>query len=304
MDNSFNNPTQKPGTRSFGQPLRPIRPTDPRPMNQQFRSVDSFRPAPLAQNSLTPHHQQVQRPVQVQNNTQEQHRSHALSSSPQSHAVHTEQIKPTPVHQPVQQPVPKIPQQKKPKKGKRIVKSILIVTVLAACITGAGLYYVNIQKQLDDKDKQIAKLRNQFIQTREDNKDLTDKLLLITDGAAGMTQTERDKVMTAVISKNYEQIKQYLGSSTLVILAASEGVGRRTATQAIEDLKFLDSASQPWNFALPEETYANYRDGDYAQYFPDGAIIGKSADNKIVSFSTTPGGKINVIFMCSNESLL
>ena len=58
-----------------------------------------------------------------------------------------------------------------------------------------------------------------------------------------------------------------MASTIKVIIAASEGIGDRTPVQAINDLKYLDSATDPWDFALNATTLSKYQSGDYKDYF-------------------------------------
>ena len=95
-----------------------------------------------------------------------------------------------------------------------------------------------------------------------------------------------------------------MASTIKVIIAASEGIGDRTPVQAINDLKYLDSATDPWDFALNATTLSKYQSGDYKDYFKSTSIVGKSANNYVISFNFDSSGKINGIFMSVNSDLL
>jgi len=58
-------------------------------------------------------------------------------------------------------------------------------------------------------------------------------------------------------------------------------------------LKYLDNATDPWDFALPAATLAAYQTGGYKQYFPTTALVGKSANKYVVSFQFDSNGKIS-----------
>lgn len=94
-----------------------------------------------------------------------------------------------------------------------------------------------------------------------------------------------------------------MASIIKVIIAAAEGIGDRTPTQAISDLKYVENATDPWDFDLPVATLTAYATGDYTQYFPDGALVGKSADNRVISFTFNSSGKISGIFMSAADIL-
>ena len=95
-----------------------------------------------------------------------------------------------------------------------------------------------------------------------------------------------------------------MAASVNVILAASEAYGPQTPTQAIKDLDYLNSATDPWDFALSSTTLAKYQSGDYKQYFPTTALVGQSANDYVVSFQFDSSGKINGIFMTVSADLL
>jgi cell division protein FtsB len=117
-------------------------------------------------------------------------------------------------------------------------------------------------------------------------------------------QAALDNIKAAIVSGNTAALAGYMASTVRVIIAASEGVGDRTPTQAINDLEYIDNATDPWNFDLPAATLTEYQTGDYKQYFPTTAYVGKSANNYVISFQFDNAGKINGIFMTNSASLL
>lgn len=175
------------------------------------------------------------------------------------------------------------------------------VVIVLLLVAGGWFYYSYSQKQLDKKDAEIATL----------TKNLGDAQALasgvtktgISSGAV-LTQDDKNQITAAINSGNYAAIQNKLGEPVLVVVAGSDGYGRRSATQAVNDLAYLKTAKQPWNFNLSEETLTKYSTGKYAQYFPDSAIVGQSADNKVVSLILTPAGKIGVIFMAESPAVL
>lgn len=118
------------------------------------------------------------------------------------------------------------------------------------------------------------------------------------------SQATLDNIKDSVKSGNYAALEGFMAPSVSVIIAASDGVGNRTPAQAVNDVKYLDSGTDPWDFALPASTIASYQEGDYAKYFPDTALVGKSANDHVVSFTFNSDGKINGIFMSVDDGLL
>ena len=314
MDNDFNRARQRTGQHNIGSRplLRPIQPQQ-RPTAPPLRPIDSLKPTsptpsytPLQQNAAikpslpptTPQHNQNA----MSNGTSHIDSSNNPTSNIKSNSttVNAQNSKPQSANSLNFAP----PSKKKSKKKKTLLVGGIILLALITISIVAYLLYGRLLDQLDKKQEELTYISTQYYQLKKDNEELNKKLLAATEGTAGMSQSTRTAITTAISNKNYRAIEQYIQDNVLVVIAASDGVGRRSPEQAVSDLKFIDDASQPWNFNLPAETLANYKDGDYKQYFPNSAIVGKSADGKIISFSTTPGGKISVIFMCEDESLL
>ena len=186
-------------------------------------------------------------------------------------------------------------------KGKKLLMW-LVVLLLIAGAAGGGWYYRDRQAKDDTKLKQteIDSLKTANASLAKDLKEAQGK----AESAAKPSQQDLDNIAAAVKSGNYAALEQLMASKVTVIIAASEGLGERTPAQAIADIKYLDSGTDPWDFALPAATVDGYQAGDYKQYFPDGALAGQSANNYVVSFSFDSSGKVSTIFMVANADLL
>jgi len=113
-----------------------------------------------------------------------------------------------------------------------------------------------------------------------------------------------ENIKASITSDNTAALEGYMAASVNVILAATEAYGPQTPTQAITDLEYVAGATDPWDLALPAATLATYKAGGYSSYFPDNALVGKSADNYLVSFQFDSAGKINGIFITSHAETL
>jgi len=202
---------------------------------------------------------------------------------------------------------------KKPKKegGKKKWLVALLVLLLIGLAAGGTWWQTNkqskeqdkkkqdestsLQKKIDDKNKEIAKAKSDLAAAQSDAK----KNTAVTPSA-----DEISNIQASINSKNTAALEGYMASKVTVIIAASECCGLRTPTQAISDLAYLDSATEPWDWALPAATLTKYRAGSYAQYFPATAVVGKSANKYVVSFSFDDNAKISTIFLAINDDLL
>lgn len=191
-------------------------------------------------------------------------------------------------------------------KGKKWLKGIFFALLFAALGAAGGYYYADMkaQDELDAKVQEVADLKVEKAKLEKDLADAKEASKKTTTVvSAEVSQEQIDNMIDAVGSGNYAALEDYLANPVKVIIAASEGLGDRTPMQALTDLKYLDD-SGTWNFDLPAATLAAYRAGDYKQYFPTKAIIGKSSEGKVVAFGFNSEAKINLIFLAANEDLL
>lgn len=190
---------------------------------------------------------------------------------------------------------------------KKRMMMFLVAIILLGIGAGAGWMWRDKDAKALDKaqQSQISTLDAQITSLQ---KELADA----KSAATTKTTTTGVRPSAAVLTSIQDSIKSgntvalvgYMAPSVKVIIAASSGVGDRTPTQAISDLKYLDAGTAPWDFALSAATITKYQAGSYKQYFPTTALVGKSANNYVVSFQFDSGAKISGIFMAADASLL
>jgi hypothetical protein len=113
-----------------------------------------------------------------------------------------------------------------------------------------------------------------------------------------------ENVSAAISSGNTAALEGYMANSVMVVYAATEYAGARTPAQAVADLNYLSSATDPWDFGLSAATIFSYKSGDYGQYFQGNIIVGKSANNYVVSFTINASNKISTVFIAGDAGLL
>lgn len=210
-------------------------------------------------------------------------------------------------HQPQEpmRPVPVTTPPKRRRRGKSLLKLLLALILIAG--VGGGAYYWRDKEAKDDagqQSNQISQLQQQVAKLKSDLKTADDKAAAEAASQPGPTADTLKKVQDAVKSGKYADMQSLIATKVNIIIAASEGLGPRTPAQAVADLKYLDSGTDPWNFALASAVINGYQDGDYAQYFPVEALVGKSANDYVVSFVFNNSGKIIGIFMAADADLL
>lgn len=195
---------------------------------------------------------------------------------------------------------------KKPKKIKPMYLRLLALTVAGAAVLGVFLWQSNeLANTRDQYEAQIADLEDKIVELQKKAKatstnESSDKTTLTEVPAETKANVE-----AAISSKNTAALESYMNDSVKVIIAASEGIGDRTPAQAVNDLDYLSSATEPWDFDLPAATIDDWQTGDYGSYFPESlSIVGRAADGHVVVFKFNSSGKITDIFMAVSDDLL
>jgi hypothetical protein len=196
-------------------------------------------------------------------------------------------------------------------KNKKWPKIALVALVILAIIFG-GYYWCSTQQKNQEKQKndQIAKLEAEKAQLTKDleaeiAKHSTHDGQTDQSACTAPTASTIQNIKDSITSGNTSALEGYMAPKVTVILAASEGLGERTSTQAVADItNFVGAPSEGWDFSLPSATITTFKGGFYKQYFPEGVVVGKSADNKIIAFSFDCQGKIKTVFMATDASQL
>ena len=190
---------------------------------------------------------------------------------------------------------------------KKILTVSLLVLVMLALLAGAGYggYYLRGRKTSSENQTVIDALEKKVsnLEKAADSTDTTDTEPT-TDTTVLPTADQLANIEASISSGNTAALEGRMATSVTVVIAASEGMGPRTVTQAIGDLDYVIDLAATWDFSLTAATLDGYAAGDYGQYFPDGALVGKSSEDKVVSFIFDADAKIKTIFMSINSDIL
>ncbi len=194
-----------------------------------------------------------------------------------------------------------------PEKKKKSKKGLVIVLCLILIAGAAGGMFVYRQMKINDLQSQVDtltadKAAHEAEEAAAENEEPAEPA---PDTPTEAPVEKSAAIEAAITSGKYADLKPLMADSVTVILAASEGLGARTPDQAVADLKYLDTATDPWNFKVNSSAQGqDWRTGDYASYFPLAALAGESANNYVVSFQFNDVGDIAVIFMTNDSDLL
>lgn len=198
------------------------------------------------------------------------------------------------------------PGEKTNSKYTKIGLLLLAIVIIVACALGAYWWRDSQAKEQAAADqKTIASLQAK----------ITDYETQAQAAAAAKTGTDApvskqpsaatlDSIKDSIISGNTAALEGYMASSVKVVYAASEATGERTPAQAINDLKYLSSATGPWNFSLDKTTLDAWAAGDYKEYIVATSLVGRSSNGYVVIFNFNSDAKISGIFMSASSDLM
>jgi hypothetical protein len=119
----------------------------------------------------------------------------------------------------------------------------------------------------------------------------------------------RANIADALNSGNTAALEGYLAPSVHVTYAASESEGDVSDhALVIQNITALTGPGITWDFDLPASVLDDYANnpGHYPSYvddFPEGAVVGRSSDGKVVSFALD-GAQITRVFIALDEFAL
>lgn len=207
--------------------------------------------------------------------------------------------------------VERIAQPVKPAKKtskKTILLSLLIIILLVAAAGGAWWWR---DKSAKATEKQQAANISSLLQTNASlKKQLTAKTKTATTAPApaqpacaskAPDATTISNIEASITSGNTAALKGYMAASVYVVYVGAMGSGPQTSTQAVDSItSFItpDTTSWDYNFSLSASTLSSYaKSANYGKYFPSNAVVGKAANNQVISFSFDCNGKISAVLL-------
>lgn len=172
--------------------------------------------------------------------------------------------------------------------------SPLIILLIILLLAGGGFVGYRVLSK-EDKAPAASTTTKTKTETKEEAK-------AETKTTTAPTAEALENIKASITSENTAALEGYMAASVNVILAATEAYGPRTPTEAVGDVDYVKDGTD-WDFALPAATLDAYQAGDYKQYFPETALVGKSAEGHVISFQFNDSGKISGIFMSNHDIL-
>ena len=198
--------------------------------------------------------------------------------------------------------------------GKKLLLVLLVLVLIGGAAAG-GYWYRDTQAKETERQTQsaLAALETAVSSLKKQVKNsssATDD----TDTSAGSStactavrpsDTAVESIEASITSGNTAALEGYMASTVNIIYAASDGLGERTPAQAVSDItSFIGDSLVSWAFTIPASTLSSYGQGSYGKYFPGTAVVGKSSEEKVLSFNFDCNGKVSTVFLAPQESLL
>lgn len=204
----------------------------------------------------------------------------------------------------------------KPKRtfGRRLFAALLAVLLLGAAAAGGYWYRDNQAKEAEKQaNAQVKTLETAIGSLKQQVRSLSGTGDDADDSSGSSTKctpvrpsdTAVENIEASITSGNTAALEGYMASTVTVVYAASDGLGERTPAQAVSDItSFIGNSLVSWAFTIPASTLSSYGQGSYSKYFPGTAVVGKSSQEKVLSFNFDCSGKISTVFLAAQESLL
>lgn len=204
-------------------------------------------------------------------------------------------------------------------KSKRGFSKKLLLVLLVLALTGgaaaAGYWYRDNQIKAADRQTQstLTALEAAVGSLKKQVKNLsgaTDDIGTSAGSGTACTVVRPgdaavENIEASITSGNTAALEGYMASTVNVVYAASDGLGERTPAQAVSDItSFIGNSLVSWAFTIPASTLSSYGQGSYGKYFPGTAVVGKSSEEKVLSFNFDCNGKVSTVFLAAQESLL
>jgi hypothetical protein len=205
--------------------------------------------------------------------------------------------------------------EKKPKIAKKSILRTLLFVLLITILIGAGIAATLWRDRVaSDLEKQQTANITSLVGTinalhAKLSTDKTSDTVATTDKATTETSVAPTaaviaSIKAAITSGNTAALEGYMASSVDVLDDFSAATASTPAVATTSVMNAIAAATSPWDFALSSAMLNTYKSSSFGQYFPSNAIVGKSANNKVVSFSFNSNAKISTVLLIADISKL
>jgi type II secretory pathway pseudopilin PulG len=199
-----------------------------------------------------------------------------------------------------------------PRSGKKNISTVILMIIIIILLIAAGIgaYWWRDKTANDNADKQAASIAALDAKISKLQAELAAAGVTVTEAQTPCTitapiATTIDNIKASITSGNTAALEGYMASSVNIVLADTGGIVAGTPTKAVSSItNFIASATAPWNFALSTSVLDKFSAGGYAKYFPSSAVVGLSANDKVISFNFDCDAKISAVLLSPRQDLL
>lgn len=187
----------------------------------------------------------------------------------------------------------------------KIMMIILVVVLMVGLPIGAYMYRdmqavdneKTMQQEIDKLKKEKADLQTSL--------DTSEAMLATICGETKPTTENADNIKAALNTANTQPLEGYMAESVNVAYAASEGLGGKTPAEATATVtEFIAEAGSFTFMDGDSDGAADYRAGDYKDYFQDNSIIATASSDKVIVFTFDCDSKIDQILFVTDKAEL
>jgi hypothetical protein len=115
-----------------------------------------------------------------------------------------------------------------------------------------------------------------------------------------ISQEKKDVIAAAVKARTYSTLQSMMTDPVDLVISGSNASGEASPEVAVDEMRFLNGVTDPWDFALSPYVTNVWAAHEYRLYFIDSFFAGRAASDEVVSFGFNECGKIETIFMISD----
>lgn len=197
----------------------------------------------------------------------------------------------------------------KQKRLKKVLLTVLLVILLIST-SAAGAYFYRSKKA----DEFEAKQNNSMTKLSSENTNLASQLAneksknatsQMAFESVAPSEATIEKIKTAVTSGNTVALEGYMAESVNVIVGGSGSNAVKTITPALAATSitsFVSDATSPWDFPPSASVIRTLNGSGWTHYIPNNAVIGESANKKVVSLSFNSKSEICSVILVAFKS--
>lgn len=183
----------------------------------------------------------------------------------------------------------------------------IIIVVFVIILVGIGAYYLGTKDVFQPDPSLTPGIAPTAEPTPVPSPSPLPSVTPAKEGSASPSATLNpallENIKASIVSKNTAALEGYMTDTVAITIEATECCGNLTAVKAVNEIDYILDAAPPWNFADDNPVALALKQKNPTA-FPDGIILGTSADRKLITFTLNPQkSKIIKVYMAIDYKL-